>query len=307
MRQNRALGSDSPELPGLRTFIVPPDIVAVPRQSPARVRKHTPCKPFVEGQPLDRTGGRDWFGEHLSSQAARPQSSGVYAASALLNVAAIVGISALMAGRDRPANPEPQQPLFVSVALALGSPIVPEIEAPKPVEAAKPARGESPMPKAEEPAVALDPAGAAPLEAPSTIQPEAAVPPGPVGAEIGTPDGSDRPGTPEGTGSGSGNGAGSASQGPVRLAAGIDPPKKVKDVKAVYPPDALRNQLRGTVVIEATISAEGRVIDAVVKRSIPGLDQAALDAVRQWEYEPARMNGAPIAVIMTVTVAFSIL
>jgi protein TonB len=93
----------------------------------------------------------------------------------------------------------------------------------------------------------------------------------------------------------------------MRLVDGIEPPKKVKDVKAVYPPVALARLLRGTVVIEATISAAGRVVDAVVLRSIPELDQAALDAVRQWEYDPARLKGVPVAVIMTVTVTFAIL
>lgn len=311
MRQNRPLGSDTPGLPGLRTFIVPPDIVAVPRRSPVRVRKSTPWKPIADGQQaVDRTGGRDWFGEHLSSHAARPRSSGVYAASIVVNLAAVAGVSALMLNHNRPANPEPRQPLFVSVALALGSPIVPEIEAPEPVAASQPARADSPLPKAEEPAVAIDSAPAAPIDAPATIQPDVTMPPppGPVGSAIGAPDGGDHSaeGT-DGTVSGTAKGSAEVSRGPLRLVAGIQPPKKVKDVKAVYPLQALRSQLRGTVVIEATISAEGRVVDAVVRRSIPGLDQAALDAVRQWEYEPARMDGAAVAVIMTVTVTFAIL
>jgi protein TonB len=214
-----------------------------------------------------------------------------------------------MLNRERPANPEPHRPLFVSVALALGSPIIPEIGAPAPPEASQPARAESPLPKADEPAVAIESAPAAPVDAPASIQPEIAAPPaGPTGSAVGTPDGGERAATgTEGAGSGAGKGSSEGSGGPVRLGAGIQPPKKVKDVKAVYPPEALASQLRGTVVVEATISADGRVVDAVVRRSIPGLDQAALDAVRQWEYEPARMNGAPIAVIMTVTVAFAIL
>lgn len=310
MSRNRPLGSDTPALPGLRTFIVPPDIVAVPRRSPVPVRKRTPWKPIVEGQQaVDRTGGRDWFGEHLASQPERPRSSGVYAASILVNIAAVAGVAALMSNRERPANPEPHRPLYVTVALALGSPIIPEIEAPAPAKASQPARAEAPLPKAEEPAVAIDSAPAAPVEAPASIQPEIeAPPPGPTGSAVGTPDGGERAATgTEGAGSGAGQGTGEVSRGPVRLGSDIQPPKKVKDVKAVYPADALARQLRGTVVIEATINTDGRVVDAVVRRSIPGLDQAALNAVRQWEYEPARKNGAPIAVIMTVTVAFAIL
>jgi protein TonB len=307
MRQDHRLGSDSPELPGLRTFIVPADIVAVPRRSPVRPRKRTPLKPIAEGQhAVDRTGGRDWFGAHLSAHATRPPSSRVFGASLLVNVVAVAAISALMLNRSRPANPEPRQPLFVSVALALGSPIVPEIAAPEPA-APQPATADTPRPKAEEPAVAIE--APAPVEAPAGIQADAGAPPpsGPLGSAIGSPDGGAEAGNGDGGASSGAAKLAEVPQGPMRLVDGIEPPKKVKDVKAVYPPVALARLLRGTVVIEATISAAGRVVDAVVLRSIPELDQAALDAVRQWEYDPARLKGVPVAVIMTVTVTFAIL
>ena len=58
------------------------------------------------------------------------------------------------------------------------------------------------------------------------------------------------------------------------------------------------------MIIEATIGADGRVRDTRVLRSVPLLDDAALSAVRQWEYEPTLLNGKPVAVIMTVTVNF---
>jgi protein TonB len=61
------------------------------------------------------------------------------------------------------------------------------------------------------------------------------------------------------------------------------------------------------VVLEATIDADGRVVDAKVLRSIPLLDQAAIDAVKQWMYEPTLVNGVAVPVIMTVTVSFSML
>ncbi len=60
------------------------------------------------------------------------------------------------------------------------------------------------------------------------------------------------------------------------------------------------------VVIEATIDPSGRVADARILRSIPLLDQAALDAVRQWEYTPTLLNGVAVPVTMTVTVQFRI-
>ena len=60
-----------------------------------------------------------------------------------------------------------------------------------------------------------------------------------------------------------------------------------------------------TVTIEATIGVDGKVVDAKVINSVPMLDQAALDAVRQWEYLPSMLNGQPVPVLVTVTVKFT--
>jgi len=90
------------------------------------------------------------------------------------------------------------------------------------------------------------------------------------------------------------------------LAQKIDPPKKIKDAPPVYPPSAQAARIQGEVVIEATVGTDGKVHDPRVIGSIPLLDQAALDAVRQWEYQPALVDGAPKAVLMTVKVKFSL-
>ena len=63
---------------------------------------------------------------------------------------------------------------------------------------------------------------------------------------------------------------------------------------------------QGVVILEATIGADGKVKDVRVLRSIPLLDQAAIDAVRQWEYTPTLLNNVPVPVIMTVTVQFTL-
>jgi protein TonB len=60
------------------------------------------------------------------------------------------------------------------------------------------------------------------------------------------------------------------------------------------------------VIIEAIIGPDGRVQEAKVLRSIPLLDAAALDAVRQWQFTPTLLNGVPVPVIMTVTVNFTL-
>ena len=90
----------------------------------------------------------------------------------------------------------------------------------------------------------------------------------------------------------------------VRVGGKISPPIKMNDVKPVYPAIAKNAGVTGVVIIEATVGADGKVIDAKVLRSVPLLDQAALDAVRQWEYSPTLLNGVPVPVVMTVTVNF---
>jgi protein TonB len=66
------------------------------------------------------------------------------------------------------------------------------------------------------------------------------------------------------------------------------------------------NRVEGIVIIEAIIDSDGRVATARVQRSSPLLDEAALEAVRAWEYTPTLLNGMPTAVIMTVTVRFDL-
>ena len=98
----------------------------------------------------------------------------------------------------------------------------------------------------------------------------------------------------------------SAPSVPIRLSAGVTAPVKIKDVRPIYTDLALRAGIQGTVVIEAIINTDGQVINARVLRSIPLLDQAALEAVRQWAFMAGRLNGVPVAIIMTVTVTFNL-
>ena len=92
----------------------------------------------------------------------------------------------------------------------------------------------------------------------------------------------------------------------VRVGGKIKPPTKIKDVQPVYPAVAKTARVAGVVIVEATIGANGKVIAAKVLRSVPMLDQAALDAVRQWEFTPTLLNGAPVPVVMTVAVNFTL-
>jgi protein TonB len=93
---------------------------------------------------------------------------------------------------------------------------------------------------------------------------------------------------------------------PVRLSSGIQGPTKIKDVPPTYPRVAQAARVQGVVIIEATIGPTGRVQDARILRSIPLLDAAALEAVRQWQYAPTLLNGVPVSVLMTITVNFTL-
>ncbi len=92
----------------------------------------------------------------------------------------------------------------------------------------------------------------------------------------------------------------------MRVAFGVRAPQKLREVNPVYPPIAQSAPVQGIVIIEATIGADGQVTNARILRSVPLLDQAALDAVRQWEFTPTLLNGVPVPVVMTVTVNFTL-
>ena len=95
-----------------------------------------------------------------------------------------------------------------------------------------------------------------------------------------------------------------AALNPVRIGGAIKAPSKIHDVKPAYPPEAQASRVQGVVILEILIDVNGGVQDARVLRSIPLLDEPALDAVRQWRFVPTLLNGVPQAVVMTVTVNF---
>ena len=83
-------------------------------------------------------------------------------------------------------------------------------------------------------------------------------------------------------------------------------PRKLNHVPPVYPPIARAARREGTVILEATIAADGRVTNVRVLQSSPLFDEAAIDAVRQWRYTTPTLNGVPVAVTMTVVVRFGL-
>ena len=92
----------------------------------------------------------------------------------------------------------------------------------------------------------------------------------------------------------------------VRVGGDIKEPKKIKDVKPVYPEEAQKAGIQGIVIIEAVIGTDGSVIEGKILRPVELLDKAALDAVMQWRYTPTLLNGEPVELVMTVTVTFTL-
>jgi periplasmic protein TonB len=196
--------------------------------------------------------------------------------------------------------PPPSQPIAAYIRAAVYHD-VPDL-APRRATAMEPA-GPPATPAAAPPATA-----AAPVSAPTTIgdgEPPSPFMPG--GVEGGVPwsavgaVGIGLPGPP----------AREAPPSPppavrvVRVGGDVRAPQKLRHVAPVYPQIAAQARITGTVILEATISPEGAVVDVRVLRSVPLLDAAAVDAVRQWRYDPPLLNGTPVAVLLTVTIRFA--
>jgi TonB family protein len=92
----------------------------------------------------------------------------------------------------------------------------------------------------------------------------------------------------------------------LRVGGSIQEPRKLLNVNPVYPPVAIQARVQGVVILECTISPTGKVVKVKPLRRIPLLTEAAIEAVKQWEYTPTELNGVAVPVIMTVTVNFKL-
>ncbi len=94
-------------------------------------------------------------------------------------------------------------------------------------------------------------------------------------------------------------------KGAVRCSALVPLPRLVRGVDAVYPEIAKQAKVEGIVNMDVRIDRTGRVEKVRLLNSIPLLDQAAVDAVRQWVFEPVVVDGAAVEAILTAGIAFS--
>jgi TonB family protein len=97
---------------------------------------------------------------------------------------------------------------------------------------------------------------------------------------------------------------------PKRIGVGgnVQPSRLITQVRPVYPDDLQQLGVEGTVMMRAVISKDGTVLNPVVVNTgvNPGLAKAALDAVRQWTYEPTLLNGQPVEVMTTIDIHFQL-
>ena len=125
---------------------------------------------------------------------------------------------------------------------------------------------------------------------------------GGVGTGIGSGMG---PGAGPGLGPGSGGGTGG---GVYRAGGNVTAPRLITQVKPRYTGEALRKMIEGTVVMEAVVTAEGCASQIRITRSLDpgGLDEEAIAAVLQWRFEPGRLGGTPVDVLVMILVDFSL-
>jgi protein TonB len=194
------------------------------------------------------------------------------------------------------AMPEPPEAMM---AFMLAPPSPPPPPPPPPAAAApKPVKAKAPSVPKPVPATAF----VAPVEVPSEIPTEE------FGSDEGfVVGGVDTGGVPGGiVGGVEGGMPGAPAEDPVRVGGEIQPPKKVKDVRPEYPSTARSARVEGTVILEAVIDTRGMVADVRVLKSIPLLDEAAVEAVKQWRYQATMLNGEAVPIVMTVTVNFGL-
>jgi protein TonB len=229
-----------------------------------------------------------------------PQLLSVAAHGAVLTAAILLPL--LLASEKLPVVPT----MMAFVAAPVAAPPPPP---PPPPKAARRA------PDAKVVARAASTPAAAPILAPSEITPEPVFPDedsfgveggveggiagGTLGGIVGGLVGAPPPPPPPAP-------APTPDRGPVRIGGQISAPELIHRVEPIYPEVAVFAKVTGTVILEAVVGEDGTVQSVKVLRPAKLLDQAAIDAVKQWRYKPLILNGVPASFVLTVVLTFSI-
>jgi len=95
--------------------------------------------------------------------------------------------------------------------------------------------------------------------------------------------------------------------GPIFVTGDVQKPVKVSDVQPQYTEIARKARIQGVVILQTIIDKEGNITDVKTLKGLPmGLTEAAIDAVNQWKFQPATLNGKPVAVYFNLTVNFQL-
>lgn len=126
-----------------------------------------------------------------------------------------------------------------------------------------------------------------------------------IGAGAGIGDGAGG-GIGSGSGAGLGSGIGGGYGGGVfRVGGGVSAPLPIYKPEPEYSPEARKAKLQGTVILSLIVGIDGKAHAIQIARSLGlGLDERAIEAVRQWRFDPAKMDGKPVPVAVDVEVSF---
>ena len=260
--------------------------------------------------PLDpSTSASGLFVDLVVSARPRHRTGSAVVVSAVAHVALVAAL--ILIPLFSPAPP-PASPDYIRVLiydppppppppLPKRSPLVPERPRPK-------VRAATRLPDADRFAPTLQ----APIETAAATPQADPGPPAKDTEPYGSPSGADS-GVPEGMEGGVEGGVvggvpggvlGGTGQGPVR---DFDrPPRLLRQTRPRYPQEAFVKKVEGTVLVEFVIDAGGRVVAAHILQSVPLLDAAALEAVREWVFTPAFKHGAPVASVARAPLVFRI-
>lgn len=194
--------------------------------------------------------------------------------------------------RRPPVRPMPRPPRFVPPR---------RYDIPRPVDLPQPAEAPAVVaPVVPLKANAADAAGLL-IAAPSASLSSGTGRDGGVGSGIGT-------GLGEGSGAGLGPGSGGGTGGGTfRPGSGVVAPVLLREVRPVYTEEARKRSVEGDVLLEVVVMTDGRVGSVRVVRGLgAGLEQKAIEAVRQWRFRPAERHGVPVDVLAQVSVAFKL-
>ena len=98
-----------------------------------------------------------------------------------------------------------------------------------------------------------------------------------------------------------------APQGPIHVGGDVKAPVKINTPQPQYTEIARKARIQGVVIVQAIINKAGQVTNVQVLKGLPmGLDQAAVEAIKRWKFEPATLNGKPVDVYYNLTVNFTL-